>query len=99
MTKQNKNRKKQATLEQMATRCQRNFNIHQFWHFKVHHLPSQLKFSDSFGFERKAIDAYTAVLEYNEFPDFYSGELDDIRNYLFAFLWNIYQNALKYKNY
>ena len=26
--------------------CQRNFNMHQFWHFKVHHLPSQLKFSD-----------------------------------------------------
>ena len=27
-------------------RCQRNFNMHQFWHFKVHHFPSQLKFSD-----------------------------------------------------
>ena len=29
-----------------ADYCQRNFNMHQFWHFKVHHFPSQLKFSD-----------------------------------------------------
>ena len=33
-------------VETEAAECQRNFNMHQFWHFKVHHFPSQLKFSD-----------------------------------------------------
>jgi len=62
-------------------------------------LQRDRSYTDSFGFEGKAIDAYTAVLAYNEFPDFYSGKLDDIRNYLFTFPWDIYQNALKYQNY
>ena len=36
----------QITLSRLDDCCQRNFNMHQFWHFKVHHFPSQLKFSD-----------------------------------------------------
>ena len=62
-------------------------------------LQRDRSYTDSFGFEGKAIDAYTAVLDYNRDPDGYSLVLDGIRNYLFTFPWDIYQNALKYQNY
>jgi hypothetical protein len=58
-------------------------------------LQRDRSYTDSFGFEGKAIDAYTAVLDYNRDPDGYSLVLDGIRNYLFTFPWDIYHNALR----
>ncbi|MDY0152477.1 MAG: NosD domain-containing protein [Candidatus Cloacimonas sp.] len=52
-------------------------------------------YTDSFGFEPQAIKAYTAVLNYENNSPQYSDDLDDIRNYLFTFPWEIYQNALR----
>jgi hypothetical protein len=62
-------------------------------------LQRDRSYTDSFGFEPQAIKAYTAVLDYTNYPDIYPTKLDEVRNYLFTFPWDIYQNALKYKNY
>ena len=62
-------------------------------------LQRDRSFTDSFGFEGKAIDAYTAVVDYDNPTIDYSLVLDGIRTYLFEFPWEIYQNALKHQNY
>jgi hypothetical protein len=56
-------------------------------------------YTDSFGFEGKAIDAYIAVVDYNNPLIDYSLVLDGVRNYLYTFPWDIYQNALRYQDY
>jgi len=42
--------------------CQRNFNLHHFWNFKVYHSLSQLKFSDG-ALERSRKEPLATVTE------------------------------------
>ncbi len=56
-------------------------------------------YTNSFGFVEMAINAYTAVLKYDQNPDDYSPILDEIRNDLSEFKWKVYQNAILKQHY